>query len=172
MLSEKLQDELNRQMNAELYSSYLYLSMSAYFHHINLDGFANWMYIQAQEEALHAKKIYDFIVQRGGRVLLERIDAPPAEWASAEAVFKDTFAHEQKVTASINHLVDLAIEEHDHATHIFLQWFVTEQVEEEQSADGILQKVRRLAKDPHGLMLLDRDLAQRSPVITLPQGEA
>ena len=169
MLSKKLQDALNKQLNAELYSSYLYLSMSAYFENLNLEGFANWMYIQAQEEAFHAKKFYDFINQRGGRVILAKIDAPPNEWDSPLAVFENTLNHEQKVTGLINNLVEVAIKQHDHATNIFLQWFVTEQVEEEEGANSILQKLKLLGGDNNGLFMIDRELAQRSPVMTIPE---
>ena len=168
MLSEKLQSALNKQLNAELYSSYLYLSMSAFLENLNLEGFANWMYIQAQEEAFHAKKFYDFINQRGGRVILDKIDAPPIEWDSPLAVFDNTLNHEQKVTGLINNLVEIAMEQHDHATNIFLQWFVTEQVEEEQGADSILQKLRLLGDNNNGLFMIDRELGQRSPVMTIP----
>jgi ferritin len=117
MLTEKMQKALNSQLNAELYSSYLYLSMNAYFKSVNLDGFANWMYYQAQEELEHSVKFYDFISQRGGKVELMQIEAPPTEWSSPLAVFEATLAHEQKVTGLINDLVDVAHEESDHATN-------------------------------------------------------
>ena len=131
MISQSIQNALNNQVNHETYSAYLYFSMSAYFSSINLDGFANWMYVQGLEELTHAKKIYDHIHQRGGRVMLSQIDSPPSEWDSVQSVFEDVLAHEQKVTGLINELVDLAANENDHATGIFLQWFVTEQIEEE-----------------------------------------
>jgi ferritin len=161
MLSEKIQKALNGQLNAELYSSYLYLSMNAYFKSINLDGFANWMYAQAQEEMMHAMKFYDFINQRGGRVLLNAIEAPPSDWDSPRAVFEDTLKHEQKVTGLINDLVEVAMAERDHATQIFLQWFVTEQVEEEDSVGSVLEQLRLLGDAKGGLFMMDRELAKR-----------
>ena len=163
MLSEKMQNALNGQLNAELYSSYLYLSMNAYFKSVNLDGFANWMYYQAQEELEHSMKFYDFIIQRGGKVQLQQIEAPPTEWSSPRAVFEATLAHEQKVTGLINDLVDVASEENDHATQIFLQWFVTEQVEEEESVGGVLEQLKLMGEAQGGLFMIDRELAKRSP---------
>ena len=163
MLSEKMQNALNGQLNAELYSSYLYLSMNAYFKSVNLDGFANWMYYQAQEELEHSMKFYDFIIQRGGKVQLQQIEAPPTEWSSPREVFEATLAHEQKVTGLINDLVDVASEENDHATQIFLQWFVTEQVEEEESVGGVLEQLKLMGEAQGGLFMIDRELAKRSP---------
>ncbi len=163
MLSEKMQDAINGQLNAELYSSYLYLSMNAYFKSINLDGFANWMHYQAQEELTHAMKFYDFINQRGGRVNLLQIEAPPAQWNSPQAVFEATLEHEQKVTGLINELVELALTEHDHASNIFLQWFVSEQVEEEESVTGVLEQLKLMGEAKGGLFMIDRELAKRSP---------
>ena len=163
MLSDKMQDALNGQLNAELYSSYLYLSMNSYFKSINLDGFANWMYYQAQEELTHSKKFYDFIIQRGGKVKLQQVDAPPTDWDSPLAVFEATLAHEQKVTGLINELVELALAEHDHATNIFLQWFVSEQVEEEESVTGVLEQLKLMGEAKGGLFMIDRELAKRSP---------
>ncbi len=171
MLSEKVQTALNNQLNAELYSSYLYLSMSAYFMHINLDGFAHWMYIQAQEEALHAKKFYDFINRRGGRVVLTQIDAPPTDWNSPLSVFEDTLNHERKVTGLINGLVDIALEEHDHATQIFLQWFVSEQVEEEESVENVLNKLQLMGDSKHVFFMIDRELDQRAPLTISDEAE-
>jgi ferritin len=162
MLSEKMQTALNGQLNAELYSSYMYLSMNAYFRGINLDGFANWMHFQAQEELMHAMKFYDFINQRGGKVKLQQIEAPPWEWDSPLGVFKATLAHEQKVTGLIHELVDLALAEHDHATNIFLQWFVSEQVEEEESVGGVLEQLKLMGEAKGGLFMIDRELAKRS----------
>jgi ferritin len=162
MLSDKMQDALNGQLNAELYSSYLYLSMNSYFKSINLDGFANWMYYQAQEELTHSMKFYDFIIQRGGKVKLQQVDAPPTDWDSPLAVFEATLAHEQKVTGLINELVELALAEHDHATNIFLQWFVSEQVEEEESVGGVLEQLKLMGEAKGGLFMIDRELAKRS----------
>jgi ferritin len=163
MLSEKMQDAINGQLNAELYSSYLYLSMNAYFKSINLDGFANWMHYQAQEELTHAMKFYDFINQRGGRVNLLQIEAPPSQWNSPQAVFEATLEHEQKVTGLINELVELALSEHDHASNIFLQWFVSEQVEEEENVTGVLEQLKLMGEAKGGLFMIDRELAKRSP---------
>ena len=163
MLTEKVQKALNSQLNAELYSSYLYLSMNAYFKSINLDGFANWMYYQAQEELEHSMKFYDFIIQRGGKVQLQQIEAPPGEWGSPLAVFEATLKHEQKVTGLINALVEIAHEERDHATNIFLQWFVSEQVEEEESVGGVLEQLKLMGDAKGGLFMIDRELAKRSP---------
>jgi len=163
MISEKMQEAINGQLNAELYSSYLYLSMNAYFKSINLDGFANWMHYQAQEELTHAMKFYDFINQRGGRVNLLQIEAPPAQWNSPQAVFEATLEHEQKVTGLINELVELALSEHDHASNIFLQWFVSEQVEEEENVTGVLEQLKLMGEAKGGLFMIDRELAKRSP---------
>jgi ferritin len=163
MLTEKMQTALNGQLNAELYSSYLYLSMNAYFKSVNLDGFANWMHYQAQEELEHSLKFYDFIIQRGGKVVLSQIAAPPTEWDSPMAVFEVTLAHEQKVTGLINDLVEIAHEERDHATNIFLQWFVSEQVEEEESVGGVLEQLKLMGDAKGGLFMIDRELAKRSP---------
>jgi ferritin len=163
MLTEKMQTALNGQLNAELYSSYLYLSMNAYFKSVNLDGFANWMHYQAQEELEHSLKFYDFIIQRGGKVVLSQIEAPPTEWDSPMAVFEATLAHEQKVTGLINDLVEIAHEERDHATNIFLQWFVSEQVEEEESVGGVLEQLKLMGDAKGGLFMIDRELAKRSP---------
>jgi len=163
MLTEKMQTALNGQLNAELYSSYLYLSMNAYFKSVNLDGFANWMYYQAQEELEHSLKFYDFVIQRGGKVVLSQIEAPQTEWDSPMAVFEATLAHEQKVTGLINDLVEIAHEERDHATNIFLQWFVSEQVEEEESVGGVLEQLKLMGDAKGGLFMIDRELAKRSP---------
>jgi ferritin len=162
MLSNKMQDALNGQLNAELYSSYLYLSMAAYFLDLNLGGFANWMRVQAQEEDMHAMKFYNFLNERGGRILLKAIDGPPTEWDSPLAAFEAVLEHEQKVTGLINDLVELALAEHDHATNIFLQWFVTEQVEEEDSANDVIQQIKMIGEAKGGLFMLDRELGQRT----------
>ena len=161
MLKEKIQKALNQQVNAELYSSYLYLAMAAYFETINLKGFANWMRVQTQEELVHAMKFYDFIIERGGKAVLSSIEGPPTEWPSPLAVFEQAYEHEQKVTGLINNLVDLSMAEQDHATNNFLQWFVAEQVEEEASADEVVQKIKLMGDASGGLFMLDRELAQR-----------
>ena len=169
MLSKKMNDALNEQINAEFYSAYLYLSMEAYFESVDLPGFANWMRAQIQEESMHAMKLYDFVNERGGRVLLKTIEGPATEWASPLAVFEATYAHEQKVTGLINGLVDLAVEEKDHATNNFLQWFVNEQVEEEASADAVLQQLKMVKDSAEGMFMLDKELGQR--VFTPPPAE-
>ena len=161
MIKEIIQDALNKQINAELYSSYLYLSMSAYFESINLKGFASWMRVQTQDELVHAMKFYDYLIERGGKVVLSSIESPPTEWPSPLAIFETAYQHEQKVTGLINELVDLAIAEKDHATNIILQWFVSEQVEEEASADEVVQKIKLMGDARGGIFMLDRELAQR-----------
>lgn len=161
MLDERMEEALNFQFNRELYSGYLYLAMAAYFEDQDLPGFANWMRIQAQEELSHAMKFYDYIVRRGGRAVMADIEAPENEWESAIAVFEQVYEHEQMVTGLIHNLVDLALELSDHATNNFLQWFVAEQVEEEESASGVLQKVKMSSQSKSGLYMLDQELAQR-----------
>jgi ferritin len=161
MLGQKMQDACNKQVNAELYSSYLYLSMSASFEGKSLKGMANWMRIQAQEEMMHAMKIYDFILERGGQAKLDAIDAPPAEWDSPLAIFEEVVTHERKVTSLINGLVDLAIVEKDHATNAFLQWFVNEQVEEEASAEEVRDQMKMAGDKGGALFMLDKELGQR-----------
>ncbi len=164
-----MEEALNKQVNAEFYSAYLYLAMAAYFESIDLAGCAKWMYAQTQEEMVHGMKIYDFINERGGRVKLEAIEAPQVEWESPLAVFEHAYSHEQHVTSLINDLMNLAIEEKDHATQIFLQWFVTEQVEEEASANEVVQKLKLAGASSGGLFMVDRELGQRQMPIPVPQ---
>lgn len=161
MLKENMLKALNSQLNAELYSAYLYLSMEAYFESIDLGGCANWMRAQAQEELTHAMKFYGYIVQRGERVTLSTIEGPQIEWDSPVAVFEHVYEHEQKVTGLINDLVDLSVSESDHATNNVLQWFVAEQVEEEESASGVLQRIKLAGDSKSGLFMLDSELGQR-----------
>ncbi len=161
MLSEKVQQALNDQINAELFSFYIYLAMAAYFEDQDFPGFARWMRAQAQEEMGHAMRIYDYIVERKGRVALAAIDKPQLAWDSPLAAFQAALAHEQFITGRINALVDLARAENDFATDSFLQWFVDEQVEEEASVDAVVQDLRRVADFPPGLFLMDRELGQR-----------
>ncbi len=162
MLKERVEKALNEQLNAESFSSYLYLSMSSYFESLNMKGCATWMKVQAEEEYEHAKKFYDFILQRGGRVRLKGIEEPQTEWKSPEDAFAESLHHEKYITGRINDLMDIAIEEKDHATKIFLQWFVTEQVEEEDSVGSVLEQIRMVGDTKHGLYMLDRELGQRS----------
>ena len=161
MLSKKMEEALNDQINAELFASYLYLSMSAYFDSIGLAGFAHWMRNQNKEEMMHVEKIFDYINERGGRVRLQAIAAPQIEWDSVVAAFDDTVAHEQKVTGMVNNLVDLAIEERDHASNNFLQWFVAEQVEEEASVGAVADKLKLVKQDSNGMFALDQEMGQR-----------
>jgi len=161
MISKKIQEALNKQINAEFYSSYFYLSMSAYFEAKDLQGFAKWFRMQADEEYAHAMKIFDYVYQIGGEVMLQKIDGPKTGWDSFLEVFKDTFEHEQKVTKSINTLVDLAQKEKDHATVNFLQWFVSEQVEEEATAQMNVKKMEMIGDSKSGLFMLDNELGSR-----------
>lgn len=173
MLNEKMEKALNSQINAEYYSSYLYLSMAAYFESVNLPGFANWTRVQAQEELSHAMKIFDFICERGGRAALDAIEKPPAEWESPLDAFEAVYKHECYISGRINDLVSLSLEEKDHASNNMLQWFVAEQVEEEASADGILQQLIRVGDDGPGIYLIDQELAKRTfTPLTAEGGEA
>jgi len=172
MLTQDMQQKLNAQLNAELYSAYLYLSMSAYFESSDLDGFANWMRVQAKEEQMHAMKFFDFISSRGGRVVLAAIEAPATDWQSAADAFEQVYRHEQKVTGLINALATSAVAESDHATNSFLQWFVNEQVEEEESANRILRNLKLIGSDGTGLLMLDRELSQRVFTPPAAEGEA
>ncbi|MDP6157114.1 MAG: ferritin [Candidatus Thermoplasmatota archaeon] len=161
MINKSVGEALNAQTNAEMYSAYRYLSMSASLSDKGLSGMANWMRKQAEEEMEHAMKIYDYVIESGGRVSLFDIEATTDQWDSALAVFEHVYAHEQKVTGMIHGLVDLASGEKDHATQNFLQWFVKEQVEEEDHSREILDKARLIGNNGPGLFLLDRDLGQR-----------
>lgn len=161
MLNIQMEKALNEQINAEFYSSYMYLSMSTYFESVGLPGAAQWMQAQAQEEWFHGMKLYDHVNERGGRVLLKAIPQPPTSWKSTLQVFQDVLAHEEKVTGLINNLVNLALDNRDHATNIFLQWFVSEQVEEEASVGAVLGKLKLIGKDSSGLFALDAELGQR-----------
>ncbi len=161
MLSKKMEAALNEQLNAELYSAYLYLSMAAYFESANWPGMATWMRVQSEEEKMHGLKFFDYIVSRTGRVKLTTIAAPETEWASPLAAFQAAYAHEQKVTGLINNLVSLARAEEDSASEIFLQWFVNEQVEEEHNADTIVQKLLLIKDAAQGLFMLDKELGMR-----------
>jgi len=161
MLNDTIEKAFNQQLNAEAFSAYLYLAMSAWFDAGNLPGMASWMKLQAGEELEHALKFYDQIQERGGTVHLMQIDTPQAEWDSPLAAFEAAYEHEQKVTGMIHDLVDLAISEKDHAANAFLQWFVTEQVEEEDSALSIVEKLQLAGDSPGALFMIDRELGQR-----------
>lgn len=162
MLSKKMEKALNEQLNAELYSAYLYLAMSAWFESQNLPGFAAWMRIQDREETTHAMKFFKFVAERRGRVVLKAIEEPAKDWKSPLAAFEAALEHERYITGRIGDLVNLAVEEKDHATNAFLQWFVNEQVEEEATADSIIQKLKMAEKAPGAMLMLDHELGQRT----------
>lgn len=170
MLPAKMEEALNKQLNAEIYSAYLYMSMAAYFESLNLTGFANWMKVQTQEELIHAQKFFDYINERGGRVTMQAIDKPETEWDSTLAVIEHTLKHEQHVTSLINDLVELSRAEKDNATYNFLQWFVSEQVEEESSVDAVLQKLKLIGDFGPGTFMMDQEMSQR--VFTPPAAAA
>ncbi|HKJ66181.1 MAG TPA: ferritin [Desulfopila sp.] len=161
MLSEKMNDELNKQINAEMFSSYLYLSMSGWFESKGLSGFAAWMRVQAKEETFHAEKIYDYVYERGGKVKLGAIEQPDSEWSSALEIFEGALKHEEMVSGMINDLVNISLEEKDHATNNFLQWFISEQVEEEASAQSVVDKLN-LIGDGSGMFVLDQEMGNRT----------
>ena len=161
MFSSKVEKAINEQIKNELYSAYLYLSMAAYFDSINLPGFAHWMRVQFAEEQEHAKKFYHFVYERGGRVVLQALDQPPSEWASPLAVFEETLKHEQKVTALIDDLYALTVQENDYASQVFLQWFISEQVEEEANATQIIETLKMVGEKGQALIMLDHQLARR-----------
>ena len=161
MLGKKIEEALNEQINAELYSAYLYLAMAAYFESLNLRGCAVWMKHQTNEEYSHALKIFDFIHQCGGKVTLKAISEPKAAWTSPADAFEAAYKHEQLVTSRINKLVELSVAEKEHAAVNFLQWFVNEQVEEEASVMDIVQKFKMAENNPAGLLFIDSQLGKR-----------
>jgi len=161
MLSKKLEDAINEQINKELYSAYLYLSMSSYCESESLAGFAGWMRAQAQEEVNHAMRLFDHVAARGGRVVLKAIEMPTPVWKSPLEMFEEVLQHERKVTGLINTLYELALNENDYATQMELQWFITEQVEEEESAGAVVEQLRRVGDQPMGLLMMDRQLGER-----------
>ncbi len=168
MISEKMQSAFLDQINKELYSEYLYLSMKAYFANLNLQGFVNWMDVQIQEEHAHAMGMFDYVIERGGKVTLEAIDKPQCDWQSPYEVFKAILAHEQYVTSRINALADVAQETNDRAAMILINWYIKEQVEEESNVGGVLAQLEMIGNDKHALYALDKELAQRTftaPVI-------
>lgn len=169
MISEKMTSAINEQINAEIFSAYLYLSMSSYASFTGLKGAANWFYVQAKEEMTHAERLYNYVNSQGKRVVLTAIDAPQVEFASILDAFEVTLEHEKKVTALINNLVNLASDEKDHATEIYLQWFVTEQVEEEESAQEIIDRLKLAGETGAGLFMVDKELEAR--VFTPPAAE-
>ena len=168
MINEKMEKALLNQINKELFSEYLYLSMKAYFANLNLDGFVNWMNVQIQEEHAHAMGLYDYVIERGGKVILEAIEKPESFWQSPLEVFKAVLAHEEYITSEIYSLMDVADETKDRAASIFLNWYVKEQVEEESSVSKVLAQLEIIGDDKQGLLALDKELAQRNfvqPVI-------
>lgn len=168
MISNKIADAINAQINAEFWSAYLYLSMAMQFEESGHSGIANWFRIQFKEEQAHAEIFINYLVQRGGRVVLKPIDAVPVDWASPLAAFQDTLAHEEKVTGLINNLYALAESEHDYATRGKLDWFVSEQVEEEETAQNLIHRLKLIGDDGLALYMLDQELAQRTYTAPAP----
>ena len=162
MLKKELTDALNDQINKEIYSAFLYMSMSGYTNDLVLKGFANWFMVQYHEEMFHAMKLYEYVQSQGETVVLKTVEAPPSTFSSPLDAFEKTLAHEQVVTQSINDLMDLAIEHRDHATKIFLEWYVTEQVEEEDTASDMIAQLKMIGDDAHALLMMDRELAGRA----------
>ena len=161
MLSRKVQDAINEQIKHEFFSSYLYLSMSAHLESAHFSGFARWMRLQSQEEMSHAMKLFDFVQEREGRVVLQAIDQPPAKFKSPLDVFQQALEHERKVTAMIHKLYDLAGKENDYATQVMLQWFITEQVEEEKTAGEAVEQLKMIGDEVTPLLMLDKQLGAR-----------
>jgi ferritin len=161
MISKKMEKALNHQINREIYSGYMYLAMASFAKDSALNGVANWFTVQLEEELSHARKLYDYVQQRNGKVVLEAIEAPPADFKSAEELFERTLEHEKKVTAMIHDLVSLAREEKDTATEIMLQWFVTEQIEEEANASEMLQRFKVFGQSGNALLAIDKELGSR-----------
>ena len=168
MIGKKMQDAINEQIKEELGSAYIYLSMAAYFHSEGLDGMAHWMRAQTQEEMVHAMKFYDHLVERDGVIELLEIEKPQKVWKSPLDVFQTAYKHEQYITGRINDLVQLAAKENDNAAAIMLQWFVTEQVEEEASTSKVAQDLKVAGDSGQAILMLDRELATRPQLFTLP----
>jgi len=162
MLHQEMANALNEQINREMYSAYLYLSMSNFSDKTGLKGFANWFMVQYHEETYHAMKLYGYVQRQGEDVVLDTIKAPQAEFKSALDMFTLTLEHERYITTSINELMDLAISKKDHATQIFLEWYITEQVEEEENDNDIIAQLKLIGDNPHALLMLDRELSGRS----------
>lgn len=162
-MNEKLQDLMNDQIKNEFYSAYTYLSLAAYCESINMPGFAHWLRVQAQEEIEHAMKFFDHINERGGRVTLQAIDQPPTDFDSLLEVAQAAYGQEQTVTGQINEIYDLAVAEKDYPAQALLQWFATEQVEEEDITSELVARLEMIGDQPAGLVMLDRELAQRQP---------
>ena len=161
MIDSDIQDAINTQIRNEYYSSYLYLSMSAYCESKNLSGFASWLRRQSEEELVHAMKFFDYLVDRGGRVILDSIEQPPSEFGALPEMFEDVLEHEREVTGMINNIYDLATSKNDQATLVTLHWFIEEQVEEEKSAEAVVEQLKLAEDSPAALLILDRELAAR-----------
>ena len=161
MINRKVEEAINEQINAELYSAYIYLSMASWFDSMNLGGMAHWMNLQAKEEVEHALKFADFLMERGGRVIYKAIEGPETEWPSPLEAFRAAYDHEKYVTRRINDLMDIAIAEKDYASQVFLQWFITEQVEEEASASEIVGRLEMIGDGKQGLLMIEKELAGR-----------
>lgn len=168
MISKKMASALNAHLNFEFYSSYIYVSMASHAHHMGLKGFANWFNVQVQEELVHVQRIYNYILNQGEKVVLEAIEKPRNKFDSPLALFEITLEHERQVTARINKLAGLARKENDHATSTMLQWFITEQVEEESAAGDIIQQLKLVGNSGNGLFLVDKELGARTFVPPTP----
>jgi len=165
MLHKKMLGALNEQINKEMYSAYLYMAMSSHSANMGLKGFANWFMVQYHEEMYHAMKLYEYVQRQGEEVVLDTLQAPPTDFESPLDMFKQTLTHERYITSSINELMELAISKKDHATQIFLEWYVTEQVEEEENDNDIIAQLKLIGDNPHALLMLDRELAQRAATV-------
>ncbi len=172
MIDQRMADTINDQINAEMFSAYLYQSMAAWFADQNFNGMAIWMTAQAQEEMIHAMKFYNYLIERGGTVLLKQIDGPPTEWASPLAAFEAALDHERYITDRINKMMDLAIEIHDHAAKGLLQWYVDEQVEEEANATDNVEKLRMVGDAGNAKYMLDKEFGTRPVLFTIPVSAA
>ena len=161
-LSRKVQSAMNEQMRREFGAYYLYLAMAAWFSERNFDGFSRWMRAQAQEEANHAMKFFDYVIDRAGQITLEAIDKPRANWKTVLAVFEEAKAHEARVSEGIHRLYELTLKEKDYASQAMLQWFITEQVEEEKTSTGIVETLRIIGDSSSGLLFYDRELGARN----------
>lgn len=161
MIGKKMEQAINEQIKHELYSSYLYLAMANYFEQIHLPGFAHWMRVQSEEERGHAMKFVEHMNDRGGKVVFQALDQPPAEFNGPLDVFQQVQAHEAKVTSLIHALYDTAVQENDKPAQVLLNWFINEQVEEEKNADTIVQQLKMIGDHPSGLFMMDRQLAAR-----------
>jgi ferritin len=162
MIAKKLQDAMNAQLQAEVYSAYLYLSMSAYCEFINMKGFAHWLRMQSREEQEHAMKFFSHLIDRGGKVILGAIEQPPAEFKSPRALFEQVLDHEKMITERIYRLYEAALNEKDYAGQTFLQWFISEQVEEEARATEYVEKLKMIGESSNAIFMLDKELGKRA----------